>query len=106
MVYVYAGMIAGIAGVVLASRLQCADPIVGIGLEFDAIAASIMGGTLGTKGKGSISTTIIGVAIIIFLRNGLNIIGVPAIWQSAVVGSFLLLAIIFDVSIRRRETSQ
>jgi len=106
LVYVYAGMIAGIAGVMLASRLQSADPIVGIGLEFDAIAAAILGGTIGEKGKGSITTTIIGVGTIVFLRNGLNIIGIPAIWQSAVVGTFLLFAIVFDVSIRRRETNQ
>lgn len=106
LVYVYAGMVAGIAGVVLASRLQSADPIVGVGLEFDAIAATILGGTLGKQGKGSIATTIIGVTMIIFLRNGLNIIGVPAIWQSAVVGSTLLIAIVFDVSIRRRETNR
>lgn len=105
LIYVYAGTIAGLVGVVLASRLQTADPIVGKGWEFDAIAAAIMGGTLGasSKGKGSIVTTIVGVAMIIFLRNGLNILGVPAIWQSAVVGSFLLFAIIFDVTIRRRE---
>lgn len=105
LIFIYAGLIAGLTGVILASRLQSADPIVGVGWEFDAIAASIMGGTLGasSKGKGNITTTIIGVALISFLRNGLNIFGIPAIWQSAVVGSFLLFAIVFDVSMRRRE---
>ncbi len=103
LVFMYSSTIAAIAGVVLASRIQSADPTVGVGWEFDAVAASIMGGTLRGKGRGTISSTIIGVVLILALRNGLNIMGVPVMWRSAIVGLFLLSGIIFDISMRRRE---
>ena len=103
LVFVYASTIAAIAGVVLASRIQSADPRVGVGWEFDAVAASIMGGTLRGSGKGDITTTIVGVLLIIVLRNGLNIISVPVEWRTAIVGLFLLVGIIFDITVRRRE---
>jgi len=104
LVFAYASTMAGIAGVVLASRIQSADPRVGVGWEFDAVAASIMGGTLRGSGKSGITTTIVGVLLIVILRNGLNIIQVPVEWRSAVVGVFLLAGIIIDISIRRRES--
>ncbi len=104
-IFIYAGTVAAIAGVVLASRIQSADPTIGRGWEFEAIAASIMGGTLRGKGKGSITTTIVGVVLILGLRNGLNIMGVPVMWRTAIVGLFLLAGIVFDISMRRRENS-
>ena len=73
LIFVYSSTIAALAGVVLAARIQSADPTVGVGWAFDAVAASIMGGTLRGKGKGDITTTIIGVILIQVLRNGLNI---------------------------------
>lgn len=104
LIFVYASTMAAIAGVVLASRIQSADPRVGVGWEFDAVAASIMGGTLRGKGKGDITMTIVGVLLILVLRNGLNIISVPVEWRTAVVGLFLLAGIIFDITVRRRES--
>ena len=103
LIYVYASTMAAIAGVVLASRIQSSDPRVGVGWEFDAVAASIMGGTLRGVGKAGITTTIVGVLLIIVLRNGLNIISVPVEWRTAIVGLFTLVGIIFDITIRRRE---
>jgi ribose transport system permease protein len=103
-IYIYSSTMAAIAGLVLASRIQSADPTVGVGWEFDAIAATIMGGTLQGKGSGNIATTIVGTLLIIILRNGLNIIGVPVEWRTAIVGLFLLTGIIFDISIRRRDS--
>lgn len=103
LIFVYASTVAALAGIILASRIQSADPTVGVGWEFEAVAASIMGGTTRGKGKGDITTTIIGVVLILVLRNGLNIIGLPVMWRSAVVGLFLLGGIIFDITIRRRE---
>lgn len=104
LIFVYSSTMAAIAGLVLASRIQSADPTVGVGWEFDAVAASIMGGTLRGKGKGDITNTIIGFLLIIILRNGLNIVGVPVEWRTAVVGLFLLAGIIFDITLRRRES--
>jgi len=103
LIFVYASSMAAVAGLVLASRIQSADPRVGVGWEFDAVAAAIMGGTLRGSGKSGITNTIVGVLLIIILRNGLNIVGVPVEWRSAIVGIFLLAGIIFDISIRRRD---
>lgn len=111
LVFVFAGLVAAITGVVLAARLQTADPTVGIRWEFDAVAAAILGGTSTKKGNGGINGTIMGVLLIAILRNGLNVFSfpllnitsVPAIWQSFVVGLVLLSAIVFDVTIRRRR---
>jgi len=110
LVFVFSGTVAAIAGVVLIGRLQTADPIVGMRWEFDAVAASILGGTSTKKGKGGISGTIIGVLLIVIMRNGLNIFSlpalnitsVPAVWQTFVVGSVILIAIVFDIVVRNR----
>lgn len=103
LVFVYASTVAALAGVILAARIQSADPTVGVGWEFEAVAASIMGGTLRGKGRGNIANTIVGVLMILILRNGLNILGVPVMWRSAIVGLCLLGGIIFDITMRRRE---
>ena len=110
LVFVFSGTVAAIAGVVLIGRLQTADPIVGMRWEFDAVAASILGGTSTKKGKGGITGTIIGVLLIVIMRNGLNIFSfpalnitsVPAVWQTFVVGSVILIAIVFDILVRNR----
>ena len=110
LVFVFSGTVAAIAGVVLIGRLQTADPIVGMRWEFDAVAAAILGGTSSKKGKGGITGTIIGVLLIVIMRNGLNIFSlpalnltsVPAIWQTFVVGSVILIAIVFDIVVRNR----
>ena len=64
MVYVVAAVLAAISGITLAARLEAADSIVGVGWEFDAIAATILGGTSFAKGKGGIAGTVLGVLVI------------------------------------------
>jgi ribose transport system permease protein len=103
MVYVFAGFITAIAGVILASRLECADPIVGVGWEFDAIAATILGGTSFQKGKGDVKGTIVGVLLITVIRNGLNVISTPSIWQPALIGTIMIVAIVFQVWLSSRK---
>jgi ribose transport system permease protein len=97
MVYVTAGILSAIAGVTLAARLEAADSIVGVGWEFDAIAAAILGGTSFAKGKGGIGGTVLGVLVIGVARNGLNVAGVPSLWQPALMGTIVILAIVFEI---------
>ena len=107
MVYVTAGILSGISGVTLAARLEAADSIVGIGWEFDAIAAAILGGTSFAKGKGGIAGTVLGVLLIGVARNGLNVSGVPSLWQPALMGSIVIIAIVFEIIHSRwREGSE
>lgn len=97
MVYVFAGFVTAIAGIILSSRLEVADPIVGTGWEFEAIAATILGGTSFKNGKGDVRGTIIGVLLISVVRNGLNVIGTPSIWQPALIGTIMIAAIVFQI---------
>lgn len=101
MVYVVAGVLAAISGITLAARLEAADSIVGVGWEFDAIAATILGGTSFAKGKGGIAGTVLGVLVIGVLRNGLNVIGVQSLWQPALTGTIIILAIVFEIILSR-----
>ncbi len=100
--YVVAGALAALGGVIMAARLHAADPIVGNGWEFDAIAATILGGTSFEKGNGSMGGTVLGVLLIAVLRNGLNVIGVGAMWQPALIGLVIIAAIVFDVLLKQR----
>ena len=102
-VYAFAGMLTGIAAVVLVARLEVADPLVGKKWEFEAIAATILGGTSLNIGKGDVKGTIIGVALLTVMRSGLNVIRVPSIWQPAIIGTVIILAIVFQVTISAKE---
>jgi ribose transport system permease protein len=101
--YSFAGLLTGLAAVVLVARLEVADPLVGTKWEFEAIAATILGGTSLNIGKGNVKGTIIGVALLTVLRSGLNVIRIPSIWQPAIIGVVIILAIVFQVSITSKE---
>ena len=95
-VYTYTGIMAGISGVVVASRLYSGQPTAGDGAEMDAIAAVVVGGTSMSGGSGRIGGTLIGVLIIGVLNNGLNLMGVDSNWQYIVKGLVILLAVYVD----------
>lgn len=101
--YSFAGLLTGLAAVVLVARLEVADPLVGTKWEFEAIAATILGGTSLNIGKGNVKGTIVGVALLTIIRSGLNVIRVPSIWQPAIIGVVIILAIVFQVSITSKE---
>lgn len=101
-VYTVTGIYAGIAGVVIASRLNSAQPALGQGYELDAIAAVVIGGTSLSGGEGSIVGTVIGAFVISVLTNGLRILSVPQEWQIVVTGAIIVLAVYFDM-VRRRK---
>ncbi len=92
-VYVVSGLLAGLAGVVLAMRLDSVQPTAGVSYELDTIAAVVIGGTSLSGGKGGMLGTIIGVLIIGVLRNGLNLLGVSPFTQAVVIGVVIALAV-------------
>lgn len=102
-VYTLCGMFSGIAGVLIASRLNSAQPALGSGYELDAIAAVVIGGTSLSGGEGSILGTIIGAFIISTLTNGLRILSVPQEWQMVVTGAIVVLAVFLDILRRRQQ---
>ena len=92
---------AGVAGIVMASRLQSAQPALGAGYELDAIAAAVIGGTSLSGGEGTILGTVIGAFIITVLTNGLRILSVPQEWQMVVTGLIVIGAVYLDI-VRRK----
>ena len=96
LVHTYSGIMAGLAGVVLASRMYSGQPTAGDGAEMDAIAAVVVGGTSMAGGSGKIGGTIIGGLIIGVLNNGLNLLNVNSFWQYVVKGTVILLAVFVD----------
>lgn len=92
-VYVVSGLLAGLAGIVLAARLDSVQPSSGFTYELDTIAAVVIGGTSLSGGTGGIPGTIIGVLIIGVLRNGLNLLGVSPFTQQVVIGVVIALAV-------------
>ncbi|TCL06082.1 MULTISPECIES: ABC transporter permease [Sodalis] len=100
-VYVFCGVLTGIAGVILASRLNSAQPTAGMGYELQAIAAVVIGGTSLMGGVGTIGGTIIGAFIMSVLNNGLNLIGVSQFWQMVAMGIVVVAAVYLD-TVRKR----
>ena len=100
-VYALGGGICGIAGLLIASRLNSAQPALGQGYELDAIAAVVIGGTSLSGGSGTILGTIIGAFIMSVLTNGLRILSVAQEWQTVVTGVIIILAVWADI-LRRR----
>ncbi|WP_080839870.1 ABC transporter permease [Cohnella massiliensis] len=103
-IYTITGTFTGLAGVLIASRLNSANPALGQGYELEAIAAVVIGGTSLSGGKGTIVGTVIGALIMSVLTNGLRILSVPQEWQTVVVGLVILLAVYTDI-LRRRKSA-
>lgn len=103
-IYTFAGLFIGLAGVLISARLGSAQPALGQGYELQAIAAVVIGGTSLFGGKGSILGTVIGALIISLLNNGLQIMSVPQEWQNVILGAVILAAVYTDNLRRRRAT--
>lgn len=104
-IYALAGGICGVAGLIIASRLNSAQPALGLGYELDAIAAVVIGGTSLAGGRGSILGTMIGALIMAVLLNGLRIMSVAQEWQTVVTGLIIIAAVYADMLRRRRAAS-
>ena len=95
-VYVACGALAGLAGVVMSTRLDSSQPSGGMGYELDTIAAVVIGGGSLSGGVGSIWGTVMGVFTIGVLRNGLNLLGVSPFVQQIVIGLVIVMAVAVD----------
>lgn len=87
-----AGLLASFAGIINFGFLENVQPVTGIGLELDVIAAVIIGGTRLGGGEGSIAGTLLGVLLIGVVRNGLILLGVTPFWQTTLIGAVVLTA--------------
>lgn len=96
-IYAYAGLLAGLAGMVLSARVNTGQPGMGVAYELDAIAATTIGGTSHSGGIGTIGGAFVGALILGVLNNGLNLLGVSAYWQQIIKGSIIVGAVVIDM---------
>jgi ribose transport system permease protein len=93
---------AGFAALLLTGRMNSGHPVAAMGMEFDAIAAVIAGGTERQRGNGWLPGTLLGVLTVGVLKNGLNVLAMPSSLQVASIGVLLIAALLID-SIRKRK---
>ena len=95
-IYATGGLMAGFAALLLTGRMNAGHPTAALGMEFDAIAAVIVGGTSFERGNGWLPGTLLGVLTVGVLRNGLNVMGVPSSLQVASIGLLVIVALLID----------
>jgi ribose transport system permease protein len=100
-VYIINGALAGLAGIVCVARLNAANPTQGSGMELEAIAAAVLGGTSTAGGQGSIWGAYLGALAMVILKNGMNLLGVRIIEQQLVIGLVLIFVLAFDIFNRK-----
>jgi ribose transport system permease protein len=100
--YVFSGALSAVAVTFSIAQLLSADPLMGNAWELDAIAAVVIGGASLFGGRGSIIGTLIGVLIMVMIRNGLNLLGVSPFWQGSAIGSIIIVALLIESVVSRR----
>jgi simple sugar transport system permease protein len=90
-VYGFVGVLSGLAGIIHASLARVANPFDLVGLELSVIAAVVLGGARLSGGHGTITGTLLGVALIVVINNSLIMLGIPSTWQNVVIGLLILL---------------
>ena len=100
-VYIINGLLAAVTGLLYMARLNAADPGISGSFTLDSIAATLIGGTSFGGGKGAVTNTVVGALIIVFIRNGLNILAVPTTWQQTAVGLVIMLSIFLEAATNR-----
>jgi len=100
--HILCSIMAALGGVLVASKLQNGQPGACEGYEMYAIASTVLGGTSLAGGSGSVARAMFGVAIIAVINNGMNLLSISSYWQKVVIGSIILLAVIFDMSQKKK----
>jgi ribose transport system permease protein len=101
--YTLSGMLAALAGVLLAARLSTAVPTAGEGLELTVIAAAVIGGASLAGGEGTVLGAVLGIVFLSLISNALTILSVSIFWQIVVTGVILIVAVSTDMLLRRRQ---
>jgi len=102
--YMLSGALAAVAVTFSVAQLLSADPLMGNQMELDAIAAVVIGGASLFGGRGTIIGTLIGVFIMVMIRNGLNLLGVSPFWQGSAIGSIIILALLVERLVNWRSS--
>ena len=105
MCYALSGFFAALASIFLSSRILSIDPLAGNGLELESIAAVVIGGASLFGGRGSIIGTLMGVFIMVLIRNGLNLMKVDPYWHGTAIGSVIIAALLLERFFRRGATA-
>jgi ribose transport system permease protein len=101
--YVICGALSAVTGILFVARFQSAQADAGKGMELDAIAATVIGGTSLMGGEGSVVGVLIGAIIMGVIRNGLVLLQVSSYWQELIIGAIIVLAAVLDVVRSRRR---
>lgn len=101
--HVYSSVAVAIAAIMYLSRLGAAQPTAGSGYELEAVCATVIGGSSIMGGEGSIVGSAIGAMVVMVLRNGMVLLGVSTYWQQLIIGTVLVVAVIFDVMRKKAE---
>jgi ribose transport system permease protein len=101
-VYMICGATASLSVALVAGQLLSIDPLAGNGMELDAIAAVVIGGASLFGGRGSVIGTLMGVLIMVMIRNGMNLLGVSPFWQGTAIGTIIIVAVLAERLVSRR----
>jgi ribose transport system permease protein len=104
--YVISGGLSAVAITFASAQVMSIDPLAGTGLELDAIAAVVIGGASLYGGRGSIIGTLIGVLIMVMIRNGLNLLNVSPFWQGSAIGTVIITAVLIERLLSSRAFSR
>jgi ribose transport system permease protein len=103
-VYVICGAMSALSVALVAGQLLSIDPLAGNGMELDAIAAVVIGGASLYGGRGSVIGTLMGVFIMVMIRNGMNLLGVSPFWQGTAIGSIIIVAVLIERLMSKRDS--
>lgn len=101
--FIIMGFCAGVAGIIMTSRISAAQPNIGIGYETDAIAACVIGGTSFAGGIASILGVMVGIIIIGLIYNGMNLLGISSYWQTITKGLLIIGAVMIDMFMQKKR---